>query len=181
MLNADQVVTFICDILHRLGFPNTIITDLGSNFHSHEFRSFCERSSIEVKYVSVAHPRANGQVERTNSLIFDGLKKRLYDENSKKGGKWINEISLVVWGLLTQLSKAKGQSPFFLIYGSEAILPADVIWKSSRLAMFKEDEANTARHLELDSAKSDAMHCCSRPVTYKEFVVTTTEIFNDAL
>ena len=25
------------------------------------------------------------------------------------------------------------------------------------------------------------MHCCSRPATYKEFVVTTTVTFNDAL
>jgi hypothetical protein len=35
----------------------------------------------------VAHPRTNGQVERANGLILDGLKKRLYDENNKKGGK----------------------------------------------------------------------------------------------
>jgi hypothetical protein len=42
---------------------------------------------IEVKYVSVAHPRANGQVERANGMIIEGLKKTLYDENSKKGGK----------------------------------------------------------------------------------------------
>jgi hypothetical protein len=26
-LSADRVVSFICDILHRFGFPNTIITD----------------------------------------------------------------------------------------------------------------------------------------------------------
>jgi hypothetical protein len=69
-LSADRVVTFTCDILHCFGFPNTIITYLGSNFHSHQFQDFCERSSIEVKYVSVAHPRANGQVERANGLIF---------------------------------------------------------------------------------------------------------------
>jgi hypothetical protein len=31
-LTADQVVTFIYDILHCFGFPNTIITNLGSNF-----------------------------------------------------------------------------------------------------------------------------------------------------
>jgi hypothetical protein len=36
-LSSDKVVNFICDILHRFDFPNTIITDLGSNFHSHEF------------------------------------------------------------------------------------------------------------------------------------------------
>jgi hypothetical protein len=105
-LSADRVVTFICDILHRFGFPNTIITDLGSNFHSHQFWNFCEHSSIEVKYVSVAHPRANGQVERANDLILDGLKKRLYEENSKKGSKWIDKISSVVWGIRTQPSKA---------------------------------------------------------------------------
>jgi hypothetical protein len=29
--------------------------------------------------------------------------------------------------------------------------------------------------------KSDAMHCCGWPATYKEFVVTTTGTFNDAL
>jgi IS30 family transposase len=71
------VVSFIYDILHHFGFLNTIIMDLGSNFHSHHFWDFYERSSIEVNYVSVAHPRANGQVECANGLILDGLKKRL--------------------------------------------------------------------------------------------------------
>jgi transposase InsO family protein len=107
-LFSDRVVSFICDILHQLGFPNTIIMDLGSNYHSHEFWEFCECNTIEVKYVLVAHPRANGQVERANGMILDGLKKRLYDENSKKGSKWIHEISSLVWGLHTQPSKATG-------------------------------------------------------------------------
>jgi hypothetical protein len=31
-LTVDQVVTFICDILYRFGFPNTIITDFGIQF-----------------------------------------------------------------------------------------------------------------------------------------------------
>jgi hypothetical protein len=75
----------------------------------------------------VAHTRANIQVEHANDLILDGLKKRIYDENSTKGGKWINGISSVVWGLRTQPSKAAGQSPFFLVYGSAAILLVDVM------------------------------------------------------
>jgi hypothetical protein len=86
-------------------------------------------------------------------MILDDLKKRLYDENSKKGGKWINEISSVVWGLHTQPRKVTGQSPFFLVYGSEAILPADVIWQSPRLEMYQEGEVDDARHLKLDSAE----------------------------
>jgi transposase InsO family protein len=112
-LTPNRVVDFISDILHRFGFPNTIITDLGSNFTANQFWEFCENTCIEVKYVSVAHPRANGQVKRANGMIIEGLKKRLYDENSKKGGKWIHELPHV--------------------YGSEAILPADIIWKSPRV------------------------------------------------
>jgi hypothetical protein len=126
---------------------------LGSNFTANQFWEFCENSSIEVKYVSVAHPRANGQVERANGLIIDGLKKRLYDANSKKGGKWIHELPHVIWGLRTQPSKATGQTPFFLVYGSEAILPADIMWKSPRGEMYKEGEADEARQLELDSVE----------------------------
>jgi hypothetical protein len=86
-------------------------------------------------------------------MIIDGLKKRLYDENSKKGGKWIHELPHVVWGLQTQPSKATRQTPFFLVYGSEAILPADIMWKSPRVEMYNEGEVDEARQLELDSVE----------------------------
>jgi hypothetical protein len=78
-------------------------------------------------YVSVAHPRANGQVERTNSMVLDALKKRLHDAAHTKGGKWIKELPNALWGLRTQPTKPTGQSPYFLVYGFEAILPADVM------------------------------------------------------
>jgi hypothetical protein len=181
-LSTDRVVSFICDILHWFGFPNTIFMDLGSNFHLHQFWDFCERNAIEVKYVSVAHPRANGQVEHANGLILDGLKKRLYDENSKKDGKWINRISSVIWELRTQPSKATGQSPFFLVYGSKAILPTDVMWKSPRLEMYEEGKADSARHLELDSAKEIKCNILLQSARYLQgAIVTMTGTFNDTL
>jgi hypothetical protein len=40
--------------------PTEFMIDLGSNFQSHDFWEFYERSAIEVRYMSVAHPRANG-------------------------------------------------------------------------------------------------------------------------
>jgi len=150
-ISSDRVVNFISDILHQFGFPHTIIIDLGSNFTSGSLWEFCENACINIKFVSVAHPRANGQVERINGLILDGLKKRVYYENTKKGDKWIYELPHVIWGLRTQPSKATGQTPFFLVYGSEAILPADIMWKSPRLETYQEGEADAARQLELDT------------------------------
>jgi hypothetical protein len=52
-----------------------------------------------MKYVSVVHPRANGQVERANGIILDMLKKRLYRENDKAPRRWLKELPVVFWGL----------------------------------------------------------------------------------
>jgi hypothetical protein len=44
----------------------------------------------------VAHPRANGQVERENGMILGALKKRLYRENEKAPGRWLKKLPAVV-------------------------------------------------------------------------------------
>jgi hypothetical protein len=54
-----------------------------------------------VKYVSMVHPRANGQVERANGMILDALKKRLYRENDKAPSRWLKELPAMVWVLRT--------------------------------------------------------------------------------
>jgi transposase InsO family protein len=80
------------EIIHCFGLPNNIITDLGSTFTGNDFLNFCDDRGIVVKYVSVAHPRANGQAERANGMILDALKKRLYKANDKHHGRWLQEL-----------------------------------------------------------------------------------------
>ena len=127
LLTSTKAVEFIQDIIFRFGIPNTIITDLGSNFTGTEFFDFCDKRSILVKYVSVAHPRADGQVERANGMILDALKKKIFDKNEKFAGMLTRELPYVVWSLRTQPSKAlAGNTPFFMVYGSEAVLPTDL-------------------------------------------------------
>jgi hypothetical protein len=129
---ADRVLNFLHELVHRYGLPNRIITDLGSNFNNHQFWEYCENSGIDVRYVSLAHPRANRQVEHANGMVIDALKKRLHDAANTKGGKWIKELPNALWGLRTQPTKPTGQSSYFLVYNSEVILPTDVIWESSQ-------------------------------------------------
>jgi transposase InsO family protein len=59
-LTSSKVVEFIQDIISRFRIPNSIITDLGSNFTSSKFFDYCKQRSIQIKYASVAHPRTNG-------------------------------------------------------------------------------------------------------------------------
>jgi hypothetical protein len=79
------------------------------------------------------------------------LKPRLYEE--LEDYKWIKELPKAVWGLRTQISKATGYSPFFLVYGSEVMLPADLIWTSPKIEQHEEREAEHTRRLELDSTE----------------------------
>jgi transposase InsO family protein len=133
-LTSAKAVEFIQDIIFRFGIPNSIITDLGSNFTSSEFFDFYEQRSIQIKYASVAHPRANDQVERANGMILEALRKKVFDKNEKLAGKWIRELPYVVWSLRTQPSRAlHANTPFFTVYGSEAVLPANLIFGALRL------------------------------------------------
>jgi hypothetical protein len=94
--SSEKAVEFLDQIIHRFSLPNSIITDLGTQFTGSVFWDFCDERSIVVKYVSVVHPRANRQVERANGMILDALKKRLYRENDKAPRKWLKELSAVV-------------------------------------------------------------------------------------
>jgi transposase InsO family protein len=94
--SSGKSVDFLDQIIHHFGLPNSTITDLGTQFTSSTFWDFCDQRSIVVKYVSVSHPRANGQVERANGMILNVLKKRLYRENKKAPGRWLKELPAVV-------------------------------------------------------------------------------------
>jgi hypothetical protein len=83
-------------------------------------------------------------------MVLDTLKKRLHDAANTKGGKWIKELPNALWGLRTQPSKPTGQSPYFLVYGSEAILPADVMWDSPAVEHYGEGISEDSRRVDID-------------------------------
>jgi hypothetical protein len=83
-------------------------------------------------------------------MVLDALKKRLHNAANTKGGKWIKEISNALWGLRTQPTKPTGQSPYFLVYGSEAILPADVMWESPAVEQYDEGISEGSRQVDID-------------------------------
>ena len=70
---AAKAAEFNEEISHRFRVPNRIITNLGTSFTGSEFWDYCQESCIDVYYASVALPRCNGQVERANGLILQGL------------------------------------------------------------------------------------------------------------
>jgi transposase InsO family protein len=74
---SEEAVTFFTDIIYRFGIHNTIITDNGTQFIGKKFLNFYDANNIRVDRSTVAHPKTNGQVERTNSMILQGLKPHI--------------------------------------------------------------------------------------------------------
>jgi transposase InsO family protein len=87
-------VLFFTDIVHRFGVPNCIITNNGTQFTGKKFLDFCDNHHIHMLWSAVAHPKTNGQVERANGMVLQGLKLKNFDKLNKHGKKIGHRASL---------------------------------------------------------------------------------------
>jgi hypothetical protein len=142
--DGHTIVKFLKDIILRYGFPHSLITDNGSNFAQGPFARYCEEVGIRLDIASVAHPCANGQVERSNGLVLSGIKPRLLEPLEKSPGCWLNELPTVLWSLRTTPNRSTGYTPLFLVYGAEAVLPTDIMHDAPRVVLYTEEEAKEA-------------------------------------
>jgi hypothetical protein len=84
-------------------------------------------------------------------MVLQDIKDRIFDDASQYATRWLAELPHVIWGLRTQVSLAIGYSLFFLVYGSEAVLPTDVAFGATRIQQYKEGTAEETRKIDLDS------------------------------
>jgi hypothetical protein len=119
---------------------------------------------IKLKFASIAHTKTNGQVEKANGLICNGIKKeRLLAPVEKAKHAWVDELSSVLWSLRTTPNAATQETPFFLVHGAEVVLPVEITHEAPRIAAYDEttstealqddvDALNEARDVALDRA-----------------------------
>ena len=101
-------------------------------------------------------------------MILDTLKKRLYQKEEKHPGRWLKELPAMVWGLWTQASRSTGVSPYFLVYGSEAILPADIAFRAPRVEHYDEEQAVAVWTEDVDRAEEECLSTYVRTAKYLE-------------
>jgi hypothetical protein len=92
-----------------------------------------------VDWSAVANPKTNGQVERVNGMILQGLKPRMFKRLDKFRARWVAELPSMLWSLRTMPSRATGFTPFFMVHGSEAVLPIDIDYGSPRVRAYTEE------------------------------------------
>ena len=58
------------------GLPEIVVSDIGSNFVSSEFKSFLQKNCIKHITSAPYHPSTNGLVERVVQTFKQGMKKQ---------------------------------------------------------------------------------------------------------
>ncbi|KAL0440070.1 UNVERIFIED_CONTAM: hypothetical protein Slati_2490000 [Sesamum latifolium] len=112
-----------------------IISDNGRQFQGRKIQEWCQGLRIKQRFTTVAHPQANGKVEVTNRILVQGIKRRL----ERVGGNWAEELTSVLWAYRTTPRGSTGETPFSLVYDTEAIIPAELGMPSHRVMNFSEE------------------------------------------
>jgi hypothetical protein len=63
-------------------------------------------------------------------------------------------------------NRSTGLTPFFLVYGAEAILPSDVQYDSPRVEAYEEEDAEASRQLSVDLLEEERDLAAQRSIIY---------------
>ncbi|KZS02853.1 Uncharacterized protein APZ42_034557 [Daphnia magna] len=123
-----QLQEFLLRIIHRNGWLHTD-ADAFSHYSVDAPQEFDEQLHCTVllaletnHHTTTAYrPQANGLVERLNHTLDDMLS--MYASSDRKD--WDESLPFVTLAYNTSRHESTGRTPFYLVYGTEAVLPND--------------------------------------------------------
>lgn len=74
----------------------------------------------------------------------------------------------MLWSLRTTPNRSTGFTPFFLVYGAEAVLPANIKHDSPRVTLYIEEDAKEAREDGVDLLEEACELALSRSAIYQQ-------------
>ena len=112
-IDTETVEEALVDIFSRLGVPEEILSDLGTQFVSECMKEVTRLLSIKQLTTTPYHPMCNGLTEKFNGTMKSML-KRLCSEQPRQWHRYINPL-LFAYREVPQ--ESTGFSPFELLYG----------------------------------------------------------------
>jgi hypothetical protein len=130
-MTHKEVICFVLEhIVHRFGIPQTLTTDQGAAFMSHQFKTFASSLKIKLLNSSPYYAQANGQVEASNKILIK-LNKKKIDEHPRR---WHEVLSEALWAHRVSKHGATKVTSFELAYGQEVVLPVEINLQACQVA-----------------------------------------------
>jgi hypothetical protein len=123
---------------------------------------------IKQKFASVVHPKTNGQVDKANGLICNGIKKRLLAPLEKAKHAWVDELPSMLWSLRTTPNAATQETLFFLVHSAEAVLPVEITHEAPKIMAYDETTSIEALRDDIDALNELRDIALARAMQYQQ-------------
>ena len=130
-IDAEHIAEELIKVFARVGIPEEVLTDQGSNFTSKLLSEPYRLLKIQAVRTSPYHPQCDGLVERFNQTLKMMLRKFV----TKEGKDWDKLLPYVLFAYREVPQASTGFSPFELIYGRKVRGPMAVLreaWESGK-------------------------------------------------
>lgn len=122
-IEAERVAEALVDMFSRLGVPEEMLTDLGSQFTSGVMKEVSRLLSFRQLTTTPYHPICNGLVEKFNGTLKQMI-KRMCGERPKDWDKYLNPM---LFAFREVPQESLGFSPFQLLYGRKVRGPMGIL------------------------------------------------------
>ena len=130
-IDTETVAEALLDMYSRVGVPEEVLSDLGTQFTSDCMKEVSRLLSIRRLTTSPYHPACNGLVEKFNGTLKHML-RRLCHEQPRQWHRFINPL---LFAYREARQEATGFSPFELLYGRTVRGPVQILkelWSKER-------------------------------------------------
>nr|XP_016464544.1 PREDICTED: uncharacterized protein LOC107787450 [Nicotiana tabacum] len=181
-IHEQEVIAFIWkNIICRFGIPTEISCDSGPQFVGKKTTEFFEKWHTKRILSTPYHPAGNSQAESSNKVILNILKKKLE-------GLWPELLLEVLWAYRTIPKTRTSETPYSLLYGTDAVIPVEVGEPSLRYSNESEpsnDESRLQDLNEVEERRDMAHEAPPKPYSYSPIWVFSQsgflgEVFNEA-
>ena len=119
---AHSIAKFLLSLICRFGCFQICHTDQGREFVNQLNGKLFELAGVKHRISSAYHPQTNGLDEKANQTISRTLLKYVNDEQDD----WDEYLDSILFAYRTSKHASTQYSPFFLMYGRDAILPVEL-------------------------------------------------------
>ena len=122
-ITTEAVAEALLDIYSRVGIPEEVLTDQGTQFMSECMQEVSRLLSIKGLTSTPYHPICNGLVERWNGTLKSMIKRLCQDQPKQ----WHRLINPVLFAYREVPQESTGFSPFQLLYGRSVRGPGTIL------------------------------------------------------
>ena len=129
----DQEATTVAqklvnELFCRFSVPEQLHSDWGKQFESKLISTICQLLQVKKSRTTPYHPQPNSLVERFNRTLTNMLASTAKENPFE----WESHLRKVCLAYNTSVHATTGHTPFFLMFGRQAQLPVDLVFKTDK-------------------------------------------------